>query len=212
MNWILIGIIFTTFIVLSSSRLATRIKAVAMQGALLSALYISSRGSLFDVHTIALFFITFVVKTVFIPVLIFRTVKNISSRFEFEPMVSISTTLLLGTVITILSFTSMHLFPAIAGHSISSLTIPAALTTVLIGFLILVTKTKATNQVIGFLVLENGVFTFGMTIISDFPMMVEFGVLLDLLVGVFVMGIVIYQINKTFDHIDTRKLSLLGDE
>ena len=56
---------------------------------------------------------------------------------------------------------------------------------------------------IGFLVLENGIFLFGMTIIDEFPVTVELGVLLDLLVGVFVMGIMIYQINRTFDHIDT---------
>jgi hypothetical protein len=59
--------------------------------------------------------------------------------------------------------------------------------------------------------LENGIFTFGMTIISSFPMMVEIGVLLDLLVGVFVMGIMIYHITKTFDNIDTSALSAVGD-
>ena len=64
---------------------------------------------------------------------------------------------------------------------------------------------------IGFLVLENGVFLFGMILIGDFPLTVELGVLLDLLVGVFVMGIMIYHINKTFDHIDTTVLSSLKD-
>jgi len=98
------------------------------------------------------------------------------------------------------------------GPGLSPLLIPAALTTVLTGFLILVTKTKATNQIIGFLVLENGIFTFGMTILSEFPTMVEIGVLLDLLVGVFIMGIMLYHINKTFDNIDTRGLSVLGDQ
>jgi hydrogenase-4 component E len=202
----------TTFFVLASSRLAVRIKAVAAQGALLSALYLTVRGHLFDIHTIALFFITFIVKTIFIPILISRTAKSVQTKTEFEPVMSSPVTLMIGAALIVISFTSIRFFPLVTSHVVSTLTVPVALATVLIGFLILVTKAKATNQVIGFLILENGIFTFGMTIISDFPMMVEFGVLLDLLVGVFIMGIMIYQINKTFDHIDTRTLSVLGDE
>lgn len=211
MNWILIGIVLTTFIVLGSSRIATRIKAVALQGALLSLLQFIARGTIFDLHSALLLTITFSVKTVAIPLLILRANRGITNRTDKEPLVSNHLLLLTAGVITILSFLNMRSFPLTDGTAISPLLTPAALTTVLTGFLILVTKTKATNQVIGFLILENGIFTFGMTIISEFPVMVEVGVLLDVLVGVFVMGIVIYHINKTFDNIDTRALSTLGD-
>lgn len=210
MNWILIGIVLTTFIVLGSSRIVPRIKAVAVQGGLLSILQFVVRGAMFDVHSALLLIITLVIKTIFIPILMFKMIKGISTKAGREPIIDNHLLLLAAGVIAAVSFTGMNLLP-MDKLGISPLLVPTALTTVLTGFLILVTKAKATNQVLGFLVLENGIFTFGMTIISDFPMMVEIGVLLDLVVGVFVMGIMIYHINKTFDNIDTRTLSILGD-
>lgn len=211
MNWILIGIVLTTLIVLGSSKIALRIKAVAAQGALLSVLQFVVRGAMFDLHSAMLLMITFAVKTVAIPILLFKAIKGISGREDKEPVVGNHLLLLMAGLIAILSFLNIKTFPLTADANLSPLLIPAALTTVLTGFLMLVIKTKATNQVIGFLILENGIFTFGMTIISDFPVLVEIGVLLDLLVGVFIMGIMIYHINKTFDNIDTRELSILGD-
>ncbi len=211
MNWILIGIVLTTFIVLGSPRIVPRIKAVAVQGGLLSILQFIMRGTLFDIHSALLLAITLVIKTVVIPLLIFRSIKDVTQTVEKEQAIGSHLLLLMAALIAVLSFSSIRLLPLTSDVSLSPLLVPSALTTVLVGFLILVTKTKATNQVLGFLVLENGIFAFGMTIISEFPMMVEVGVLLDLLVGVFVMGIMIYQINKTFDNIDTKVLTALGD-
>lgn len=211
MNWILIGIVLTTFMVLGSSRVTLRIKAVAFQGGLLSIMQFVMRGSLFDVHSALLLTITLLIKTIGIPILLFRALKGVSTRADKEPMVGSNLLLLIAGIVTVLSFLNIRMFPLTTGPGVSPLLIPAALTTVLMGFLILVTKTKAINQIIGFLVLENGIFTFGMTIVEEFPMMVEIGVLLDLLVGVFVMGIMLYHINRTFDNIDTRELSALGD-
>lgn len=211
MNWLLIGIVLSTFIALGSSRVAMRIKAVAAQGALLSIMQFIMRGALFDIHSALLLTITFFVKTLAIPILILRGIKNISTSVDNEPRISNHILLLMAGFITIFSFLNVEQFPLTTDPNLSPLLIPTALTTVLTGFLILIMKTKATNQVIGFLILENGIFTFGMTIIADFPAMVEIGVLLDILVGVFVMGIMIYHINKTFDNIDTKALSALGD-
>ena len=89
--------------------------------------------------------------------------------------------------------------------------VPTALSTVWAGLLLVVSRKKAVNQVLGFLVLENGVFVFGL-LLSDFmPIMVEAGVLLDLFAAVFVMGIVMFHINREFSSLDTEKLSALRD-
>lgn len=211
MNWILIAIVLTTFVVLGSARISTRIKAVALQGALLSVMQFVMRGSIFDLHSAFLLAITILIKTVGIPLLLFRAIKGVSTRLDKEPILGNHLLLLTAGVIMVLSFLNIKVLPLGSTSNMPALLMPAALTTVLTGFLILVTKTKATNQIIGFLVLENGIFTFGMTIVSEFPVMVEIGVLLDLLVGVFVMGIMLYHINKTFDNIDTKVLSELRD-
>ena len=68
---------------------------------------------------------------------------------------------------------------------------------------------KARTQVIGYLVIENGAYVFGQSMAAQMPFLVELGILLDLLVGMFVMSIVIHQINREFDHIDVDQLNLL---
>ena len=99
----------------------------------------------------------------------------------------------------------------IAHEHIGSLVVPAALSTVLTGFLILTTRVKAISQVVGYLVLENGIFIFGLLLVEAMPFLVEIGVLLDLFVAIFVMGIIIYQISQEFSTVSTRKLSALKE-
>jgi hydrogenase-4 component E len=97
------------------------------------------------------------------------------------------------------------------GRVISHLVLPAALSTILIGLLIITTRRKALNQVIGYLVLENGIYIFGVSMALEEPFVVELGVLLDVFVAVFVMGIAIFHISREFDHIDVDQLTTLKD-
>jgi hydrogenase-4 component E len=90
--------------------------------------------------------------------------------------------------------------------------VPASIATLLAGFLILTTRRKAISQVIGYLVLENGIFIFGLLLADAMPIMVEAGALLDLLVGTFVMGIVINHISREFSSLDTSRLTSLKEE
>ena len=87
---------------------------------------------------------------------------------------------------------------------------PAALFTILVGLFLIVSRRKALNQVLGYLVLENGIYAFGVAPgAASVPLLVELGVLLDVFVAVFVMGIAIYHINREFDHIDADQLDRL---
>ena len=79
----------------------------------------------------------------------------------------------------------------------------------IIGLLVLATRAKAMTQVVGYLVLENGIFIFGLLLVERMPFLVEVGVLLDLFVGVFVMGIIINHINREFDSLDPHRLTEL---
>jgi hydrogenase-4 component E len=89
--------------------------------------------------------------------------------------------------------------------------IPASFATVLTGFLILTCRRKAITQVLGYLILENGVFIFGMLLLQAMPFLVEVGVLLDLFVAIFVMGIMINHISREFSSISTDRLSTLRE-
>jgi hydrogenase-4 component E len=70
---------------------------------------------------------------------------------------------------------------------------------------------KAISQAIGYLVLENGIFIFGLLLFEAMPFLVELGVLLDVFVGIFVISIIIHHINREFASMDTRRLSTLKD-
>jgi len=137
--------------------------------------------------------------------------KTVDIRADVEPFVSHATTLFLGAVTTALAFAFAARLPLAPQHQ-GLLLVPAAIATITAGFLVLTTRKKAITQVIGYLILENGIFIFGLLLSEAMPVMVEAGVLLDLIVGIFVMGIIINQISREFSSIDTSRLTALREE
>ncbi|MBI4357609.1 MAG: hydrogenase [Gammaproteobacteria bacterium] len=210
MEWVLIGIMLTAFVTLGSGRLSNCIRAVALQGALLSLLVLLPSHSFSDSHHVFLATISFLIKTIAIPALLAWSLKQAKIKQEVDPTISLHLSLLWGGILLVGAFSGAKVV-SLPTAPFPFLIIPVAITIMFVGFFLLVSRTKALTQVIGFLILENGIFLFGITLIGEFPLTVEMGVLLDLLVGVFVMGIMIYHINKTFDHIDTKALTLLKD-
>jgi hydrogenase-4 component E len=99
----------------------------------------------------------------------------------------------------------------LANENLSKLIVPSAIATILVGFILLTTRFKALTQVIGYLILENGIFIFGVLLMEAMPMVIEMGVLLDLFVGIFVSCIIISKINQSFSSMDTRILSSLKE-
>lgn len=210
MNWLLIGVILSAFAALGSSRLIHCIRMVAFQGGLLSLLPLLADSSSSDFHFIFLATASFLIKAIAIPLMLTRSLRHARMKQEVEPTISLHLSLLGGGALLVGAFLGAKVI-SLPTAPFPYLIIPVAITTIFIGFLLLISRTKAITQVIGFLILENGIFLFGMTLIGDFPLTVEMGVFLDLLVGVFVMGIMIHHINRTFDHIDTKVLSALRD-
>ncbi len=199
------------FFVLASSRLNAVIRGAAAQGALLSLLPILlATGKAELAHVIALSVGALLVKGVAIPWLLLWAIREASIRREVEPIVGFVPSLILGAAGVALAFAFSSAMPLPVAGKHADL-VPTGLSTVWTGLLLVVSRRKAVTQVIGFLVLENGVFVFGL-LLSDFmPSMVEAGVLLDLFAAVFVMGIVIFDINREFSSLDTEKLSTLRD-
>ena len=204
-------VVVLDFFVLASSRLKAVIRAAAAQGALLSVLaLLLASGELRGGHAAALSLGALVVKGVVIPWMLVWAIREASIRREVEPIVGFIPSLVLGAIGVALAFAFSSAMPLPVPEKHAFL-VPTALSTVWTGLLLIVSRRKAVTQVIGFLVLENGVFVFGL-LLSDFmPTMVEAGVLLDLFAAVFVMGIVMFHINREFSSLDTEKLSALKD-
>ncbi len=129
---------------------------------------------------------------------------------ELEPFLGFVPSLLLGAGGTIVAVALSQALPLLPEHA-GLLLVPGALATVLTGFILLIGRVKAISQVCGYLILENGIYLFGLLLIHSMPLLVEAGFLLDLTVGVFVIGIIIDRIQRAFDSLDTRKLTVLRE-
>lgn len=206
---LLVLVLLINFISLGTSRLIFSIRAVAVQGVILGIL----PGLIhpFSWHLVGITVVIIAVKGFVIPLMLGRAVRSAEIKREVEPFLGYVPTLLLGAVFTALSFGFAGRLPMLPEHQ-NYMFVPASIATLMTGFLILTTRRKAISQVIGYLVLENGIFIFGLLLAEAMPIMVEAGALLDLLVGTFVMGIVINQINREFSSLDTSLLTSLKEE
>jgi hydrogenase-4 component E len=206
---ILVLVLLLNFVVLGASRLRTIINAVALQGILLGVMIVVAQSRVTG-WVLAMAAAAIVLKGVTIPRMLFHAIREVVQRREVEPLVGFVTSLMLGAVGTALAVLFSKTLPIAHEHA-GSLIVPAALSTVLTGFLILTTRLKAITQVVGYLILENGVFIFGLLLVEAMPFLVELGVLLDLFVAIFVMGIIINKISREFSTVSTRKLSALKE-
>jgi hydrogenase-4 component E len=129
---------------------------------------------------------------------------------EVQPFAGYVSSLLFGIVALIVSFWLGRILN-LGQLSYSPLIIPVSFFGIFSGLFLIVSRRRAISQVLGFLVLENGVFTFGAGIIKMTSLLVEIGILLDVFVALLVMGITVFRISQECDHIDTDKLTTLKD-
>jgi len=146
------------------------------------------------------------------PWLLLRALRSTDVKREFEPFVGPIASLLFGVAALGVSLWLARRLPLPrrAGTH-SSLLVAVALFSMLVGLFLIVARKKAISQVLGFLVMENGIYTFGAGLVRQSPLLVEFGVMLDVFVAVFVMGIALFHISREFDHINTHELTTLKD-
>ena len=201
--------ILSNFILVATSRVNKAIQVAVIQGVLLGLIPLAM-GLGRHPHILFMVAATLAVKGWFIPFLLRRAIQEVHIHREMDPYVGYTASLMLCALGTGLSLILAHMLPLKGGTKVILL-VPAALSTLFTGFLMLVSRRKALTQVVGFLILENGIYLFGLLLIEDMPMLVETGILLDLFVGVFVMGIVINHIRTAFDSTDTRHLAELKD-
>jgi hydrogenase-4 component E len=212
-DFLLLVVVTLSLAIVATSRLTSCVRASALQGMALSLLPLALWGHALDRHMLSVAVMslgTLAIKGIIIPVLLYRAIREANVRREAEPFVSLHSSVLIAAALVGFSFWlgTVLVLPRPAP---TPLLVPIAFATLLVGFLVLVVRRKAVTQVVGYLMLENGIFIFGQTLVEEIPFAVELGILLDLLVGVFVMGIAINHISREFEHIDTERLSVLKD-
>lgn len=194
---------------LGSSRLPSIIRAMSLQGVALGVMPLLMEHH-FDWRVALVALATMAGKGLLIPALLRRAMRAANIEREVEPFIGFVPSLLLGAGGTIAALALAQALPLLPEHA-GSLLVPGALASVLTGFVLLIGRAKAISQVCGYLILENGIYLFGLLLIHTTPLLVEAGILLDLTVGVFVIGIIVDRIQRAFDSLDTRKLTVLRE-
>jgi hydrogenase-4 component E len=211
---ILMAFIFLSIILcLASNRLMALVKIIAFQGIIVSIIPLALEGG----HGIEFASLSFLVMMLFIkgfvmPFALYLAVKRVSLLREIEPYIGYHASILFALLIIMASsFISFRLSPYLP--QMDGMLLPAGLTMITSGFFLMISRHKAITQVIAYLMLENGIYLLGIALASEThtQYILEFGVLLDVLAGVMIMGIVLYQISRSFDDIDTRVLGSLTD-
>jgi hydrogenase-4 component E len=198
------------FAMLSQRRIISLINLFAAQGFTLflsTALVASLTG---QNHLYGSALLTLALKVVALPWILHRLIRRLNVKWDVETLINIPTTMLIGIVLVILAFNLALPISLLAG-TVTKATLGIALACVLLSFLMMITRSKAVPQVIGFLAMENGLFFAATGAVYGMPMVIEFGIALDVLVGMLILGIFFFRIRERFDSLDTRHLEKLKE-
>lgn len=204
-------ILMLSFAMISQRRIGNLINLFTLQGAALVAasVLVGYATDQPDLYVSAA--LTFVLKVVLIPWLLYRVIRRLNVRWDVETLINIPTTMLVGIGLVIFSF-SLALPISRLSSSMASGSLGIALACVLLSFMMMITRSKAVPQVIGFLSMENGLIFAATAVTNGMPMIVEFGIALDVLVGVLILGVFMFQIREQFDSLDIHNLETLKED
>ncbi|WP_284618602.1 formate hydrogenlyase [Aquabacterium humicola] len=204
-------LLILAFAMIAQRRILSLIRLFTMQGA---TLVLATAVVGYVTHQPHLYLsagITLALKVLLIPWLLHRVVKRLDIRWELESLINIPTTMLIGILVVIFAF-NLALPISRLSSTLASGTLGIALACVLLSFLMMITRAKAVPQVIGFLSMENGLFFAATSATYGMPMVVELGIALDVLIGVLILGVFMFQIREQFDSLDIRHLEKLKED
>ncbi len=205
---LLLLVLLANFTALAATRLTFMIRVAAAQGIVLGLLPLAL-GPVSG-HHLVIAGGTVAVKGIVLPNILLWAMREAAVRHEVEPSLGPLMSIAAGGAALVLSLAlASHLPPL--GIATPELLVPASFATVMTGLLVLTTRRKAMTQVVGYLLLENGVYLFGLVLAGAVPVLVELGVLLDVLVGVFIMGLVVFHMNRELESLDSARLAELHD-
>ncbi len=207
---LLVLIALFSFYALGNSSLIGCIRIIALQGMCLGILPLLIDRQGFGIQILLIASGMFILKGFLIPRVLSYAIREVKIRREMEPLIGYNSSLLIGAFLIGISFLLAARLP-LPDNIRTSLLVPVSLSVLMMGMLMMIVRVKAVTQVIGYLMFENGIYLFGLAISYQAPWLIEMGVLLDVFVAVFVMGIVINHIARAFDSINTENLTNLGD-
>jgi len=200
--------LLSCFALLGTSRIGACIRWLSFQGIVLGLVPLILHEDGISLRAVLLSGGNIAMKGVVFPWLLLRIRARAEFSREVDPFVGYIASILFGILALTLSvWLGLEMKPALARAPFAMLV--SSIFLILVGLFLIIARKKALMQVIGYLVLENGIFLFGVITVVRTPLLVELGVLLDAFVGVFVMGIAVFHINREFGSMDIDRLTAL---
>ncbi len=211
LNLLAATLLLLTFAMLSQRRILSLIHLFTLHGATLVATALVVAFATNENHLYFSAALTFVLKVVLIPWILHKLIRRLNVKWDVEPLINVPTTMLIGIMLVIIAF-NVALPIAQLSSSIARGTLGIALACILLSFMMMITRSKAVPQVIGFLAMENGLFFAATAATNGMPMIVELGIALDILVGILILGVFMFQIRERFDNLDIHNLENLKED
>jgi hydrogenase-4 component E len=208
---LVVAAVVIDLMLVTSTRMATAIRLNAIQAAILALLPLFVARSPWEPHILFVALAILVIRVLIMPPMLLWSIRHATVRREEGPLIGIGPSLLIAGLLVGISFLLGNRLRLPEELRFSSILVPGAFATILLGLFLLITRVQALTQVVAYLTIENGIYLFGLALVRETPVIVEMGILLDVFVGVFVMGIVIFHINRTLEHLDTSGMSQLRD-
>ena len=206
-DFISVGILLTAIAMNAFSRLESYLRAYILNSWLLSLLIAIVAFMIGEAHFYAAAFTTLLSKGIIIPLLLKRIIRKMDITYDAEPYISSTLSLMISGILVAVVYSALSEGIFVVGFSKNVLQISIAV--ILIGLLIMITRRKAITQVIGLLCMENGLFLAGFSLTFGMPVIIELGVLFDMLMGVIILGIFSIQIKRAFASTDLDQLTVL---
>ena len=203
-------LLLLSFAMLAQRRIVTLVNLLAIQGSVLFVATILLAWRTGERHLYLSAALTLALKVILLPWLLHRLIRRLQVYWDTEPLLNISGTMLVGLLVVVFAFGLAQPISALANTATRS-SIGIAVAVILLSFVTMITRRKAMSQVVGFLSMENGLFFGAMSATYGMPMIVEFGVALDVLVAVLVLGVFFFQIREQFDSLDLHHLESLKE-
>ena len=205
-------ILFSAFAVMASKRISTAVKSYQLQSALV-ALAVGIEGVDRLIHEktpdlLIMFLLIAAIKVFWIPGRLCATHAKVQAVVEKDFILNIPILVLISSMLVVFVHFAFSGIEGVSGGPLHDRLVNSV-SVVFIGLLFMISRKKAIGQIVGFLVIENGLFVTAMFVTGGMPLVVELGTLADVLTAVMVMGAMVFAIHDRFDSIDIEKLNHL---
>ncbi|MDD4894803.1 MAG: hypothetical protein PHW54_05770, partial [Candidatus Omnitrophica bacterium] len=206
--FILSGFLIITFLLVIAKRVTALVRTFRMQSVFLFlyALYMGLSQRHLELFVVCI--LVFVLKVLVVPFVLLRIVRRIKVEEDLGLLINPQLSLVIALVFAYLSYLFAHDAMSLA-NSPESAAFIASITAVCIGFFIMVSRMKSLSQIIGLLVMENGIFLAASAIAGGMPFFVEIALFFDIFVFVIIIEVFVYKVNRLFTHIDASKMKSL---